>query len=81
MNNLKYVDRNLLRLIFTNFNKLKSLTRVQPVLIDFALLRQAFGELQRRVISESPLTYEYRRLLTDPQLDMDQTMFNLMKAH
>ena len=81
MNNLKYVDLNLLRLIFSNFNKLKALTRVQPVLIDWVLLRRAFGELQRTVIEDNPVTYNYRMLLTDPQLDVQEVTINLMEAY
>ena len=81
MNNLKYVDLNLLRLIFSNFNKLKALTRVQPVLIDGILLRRAFGEVQRKVIDDNPVTYNYRMLLTDPQLDVQEVTINLMEAY
>jgi hypothetical protein len=81
MNNLKYVDINLLRLIFSNFNKLKALTRVQPVLIDWVLLRRAFGELQRTVIEDDPVTYNYRMLLTDPQLDVQEVTIKLMEAY
>ena len=81
MNNLKYVDLNLLRLIFSNFNKLKALTRVQPVLIDWVLLRRAFGELQRTVIEDDPVTYNYRMLLTDPQLDVQEVTIKLMEAY
>ena len=81
MNNLKYVDLNLLRLIFSNFNRLKALTRVQPVLIDWVLLRRAFGELQRTVIEDNPVTYNYRMLLTDPQLDVQEVTIKLMEAY
>lgn len=81
MNNLKYVDLNLLRLIFSNFNKLKALTRVQPVLIDWVLLRRAFGEVQRTVIEDNPVTYNYRMLLTDPQLDVQEVTIKLMEAY
>ena len=81
MNNLKYVDLNLLRLIFSNFNKLKALTRVQPVLIDWVLLRRAFGEVQRKVIDDNPVTYNYRMLLTDPQLDVQEVTIKLMEAY
>ena len=81
MNNLKYVDLNLLRLIFSNFNKLKALTRVQPVLIDWVLLRRTFGELQRTVIEDNPVTYNYRMLLTDPQLDVQEVTIKLMEAY
>lgn len=81
MNNLKYVDLNLLRLIFSNFNKLKALTRVQPVLIDWILLRRAFGEVQCKVIDDNPVTSDYRMLLTDPQLDVQEVTIKLMEAY
>jgi hypothetical protein len=76
-----YVDRNILSLLFHNFNKLKALTRVQPVLIDWVLLRRAFGEVQRKVIDDNPVTYNYRMLLTDPQLDVEHVTIKLMEAY
>jgi len=81
MNKLKYVDINLLRLIYSNFNKLKALTRIQPVLIDWVLLCRAFGEVQRKVLDDHPVTYNYRMLLTDPQLDVQEVTIKLMEAY